>query len=116
VNAENAMSDSMVRRWAGNFNEGRENVHDEERSGRPSVVNDDFVRAAEENVRENRRFTISSLSRHFLHISRSLLHDRLEFRKLCSRWVPKMPDRTLPPKLKTFGWKQIDHLPYSPTK
>jgi histone-lysine N-methyltransferase SETMAR len=25
-----------------------------------------------------------------------------------------MPDRTLPPKLKTFGWKQIDHPPYSP--
>jgi histone-lysine N-methyltransferase SETMAR len=25
-----------------------------------------------------------------------------------------MPDRTLPPKLKSFGWKQIDHPPYSP--
>jgi histone-lysine N-methyltransferase SETMAR len=25
-----------------------------------------------------------------------------------------MPDRTLPPKLKTFGWKRIGHPPYSP--
>jgi histone-lysine N-methyltransferase SETMAR len=25
-----------------------------------------------------------------------------------------MPDGTLPPKLKAFGWKQTDHPPYSP--
>jgi hypothetical protein len=118
VYGENAMSDSVVRRWARNFNEGRENMHDEQRSDRTSVVNDDLMRSVEENVRENRRLTISSLSLHFLHISRSHLHemlsDRLEFRKLCSRWVPKMLGLTLPPKLKTFGWEQIDRPPYSP--
>jgi hypothetical protein len=75
VYGENAMSNLMVRRWARHFNEGRENVHDEERSGQPSVVNDDLVRAAEENVRENRRFKISSLSLHFPYISRSLFHE-----------------------------------------
>jgi len=36
------------------FNEGRENVHDDPQSGRPSVVNDDLVRAVEEMIRENR--------------------------------------------------------------
>ena len=40
VYGDNAMSDSMVRKWARMFNEGRENVHDEARSGRPSLVND----------------------------------------------------------------------------
>jgi transposase len=48
VYCENAMSDSMVRRWARQFKEGRENVHDEQRSGRPSMANDGLVRAAEE--------------------------------------------------------------------
>jgi len=33
------------------FNEGRENVHDEARSGRPSLVNDDLVRKVNERVR-----------------------------------------------------------------
>jgi transposase len=33
---EHAMSDSMVRRWVRHFNEGRENVHDDPQSGRPS--------------------------------------------------------------------------------
>ena len=38
VYGENAMSDGMVRKWAGKFNDGRDNVHNEPRSGRPSVV------------------------------------------------------------------------------
>jgi len=74
VYGEHAMSSSMVRRWVRMFSEGCENVHDDPRSGRPSVVNEDLVRAVEEKIRENRRFTITSLSLHFPQISRSLLH------------------------------------------
>ena len=57
------------------FNEGRENVHDEARSGSPSLVNDDLVHKVDERVRDDRRFTISDLSLHFPHISRTLLYD-----------------------------------------
>jgi hypothetical protein len=39
MHGEHAMSDSMVRRGVRHVNEGRENVHDDPRSGRPSVVN-----------------------------------------------------------------------------
>ena len=38
VYGENAMSDGMVKKWVRKFNEGRDNMHDEPRSGRPSVV------------------------------------------------------------------------------
>ena len=75
VYAEHVMSSSVVRRWVQLFNEGRENVHDDLRSGSPSVVNEDLVRAVKEKIRENRRFTITSLSLHFPQISRSLLHE-----------------------------------------
>jgi hypothetical protein len=37
------MSDSEVRQWWCLFKEGCTNVHDEERSGRSSVINDDLV-------------------------------------------------------------------------
>ena len=91
---EHAMSSSMVRRWVRLFNEEPENVHDDLRSGRPSVVNGHLVHAVEEKIRENRQFTIMSLSLHFPQISRSLLNeivsDERKFRKLCARWVPKM--------------------------
>jgi hypothetical protein len=70
VYGEHAMSDSMVRTWVRHFNEGRENMHDDPRSGRPSVVNKVLVRAVEEKVQENKRFAISSFSLHFPQISR----------------------------------------------
>ena len=44
VYGDNVMSDSMVRKCVQMFNEGRENMHNESRSGHPSLVNDDLVR------------------------------------------------------------------------
>jgi len=38
-------------------------------------MNEDLVRAVEEKIRENRQFTITSLSLHFAQISLSLLHE-----------------------------------------
>jgi transposase len=94
VYGENAMGDSIVRRWVRYFNEGGENTHDDPQSGQPSVINEDLVHAVEEKIQENRRFTTSSLSLHFPQISWSLPHeivyDKLQFRKVCSHWVPKM--------------------------
>jgi len=75
VSGENAMSDGMVRKWVRMFNEGRENIHNETRSGRPSLVNDDMVRKVNERVRDDRRVTISDLSLHFPQISRTLIYD-----------------------------------------
>ena len=43
VYGDNAMSDGMVRKWFRMSNEGREDVNDEARSGRTSLVNDDLV-------------------------------------------------------------------------
>jgi transposase len=57
------------------FSEGRTNVHDNDRSGRPSLVTADLLDQVNEKIRENRRFTMSELSKHFPHISRSLLHE-----------------------------------------
>jgi len=75
VYGDNAMSDGMVRKWVRMFNEGWENVHDEARSGRPSLVNGDLVCKVNESVRDDRRFTIFDLSLHFPQISRIVLYD-----------------------------------------
>jgi len=75
VYGDNAMSDDMVRKWLRMCNEGRENVHDEARSGRPSLVDDDLVRKVNERVRDDRRFTICDLSLHIPQISRTLPYD-----------------------------------------
>jgi hypothetical protein len=73
------------------FKDGRTNVHDEEQSGRPSVVSDDLVQSVDQKVSERRRFTISELSCKFSHISCTILYetvtDRLGYHKFCARWV-----------------------------
>jgi hypothetical protein len=53
VYGEHAMSDSMVWRWMRHFNVGFKNVHDDPRSRRLSVVNEDWVHAEEEKIKEN---------------------------------------------------------------
>ncbi|KAJ4451655.1 hypothetical protein ANN_03124, partial [Periplaneta americana] len=89
----NIMSKQMVHHWCRQVSEGCQSVHDEERSGRPSLINDDCVELVRQCIMENRCFTITELSSHFPQISRSLLHEivtkHLLFKKVCARWVPK---------------------------
>jgi transposase len=59
VYGENAMSDGMVRRWCRMFSEVRTNVHDDDRSGRPSLVTAYLLDQVNEKIRENRKFALS---------------------------------------------------------
>jgi len=85
----NAITDSMVRKWFRMFNERRENAHDEARSGRPALMNDDWVRKFNERERDDTHFTISDLSLHFPQISRTVPHDidgRIILRWIFGNW------------------------------
>ena len=68
-------------------------MHDDKRSGRPSIVTPDLVQQIEVKIRENRRFTITDLAEFFPNVLRKTVHrivtENLHFRKLCARWVPK---------------------------
>jgi transposase len=55
------MSEGTGRQWCTMFKDGTTNVHDEERSGRPSVVSDDLVQSVDQKICERRHFTISEL-------------------------------------------------------
>ncbi|KAJ4432082.1 hypothetical protein ANN_20696 [Periplaneta americana] len=105
VYGPNIMNKQMVRRWCRQFSEGRQSVHDEERNGRPSLINDDRVELVRQCIMENRHFTITELSSHFPQISLSLLHEivtkHLLFKKVCARWVPK--NLTPEHKMKRLG-------------
>ncbi|GFW93903.1 uncharacterized protein TNCV_4221821 [Trichonephila clavipes] len=89
-----AMSNSKVRKRVKKFKDGRTNDHDKKRSGRPSVITDDLMQVVEPKIRENRRFTITTLSLEFPDVSRSVVYkiviENLNFKKLCSRWVARL--------------------------
>ncbi|UYV72239.1 hypothetical protein LAZ67_9002304 [Cordylochernes scorpioides] len=57
VYGEKYMDIKNVRKWCREFNEGRINVHDELRSGRPSLPESTVARI-DEMVRSNRRITL----------------------------------------------------------
>jgi transposase len=62
VYGQNLMTEGTVRQWCRMFKDGRTNVHDEERSGRPSVANDHLAQSVDQKICERRYFTISELS------------------------------------------------------
>jgi len=91
---ENAMNRQNVTKWVRQFKEERTNVLDEERSGRPSLVTEEFLEKVDSFVRSDRHLTLKELHQMCSEVSRTVLYetitDRLDFQKLCARWIPKM--------------------------
>ena len=82
-----------VRKWCKEFTAGRTEIHDEERSGRPSI-SDETVAKVEQIMRQDRRITLDDLCILVPEVSRSTigrtLTEKLEYWKVCVRWVPRM--------------------------
>lgn len=53
VYGDGVMNRTNVYKWCREFKAGRTNVHDEQRSGRPSIVTDGMVNKIEEMVRDD---------------------------------------------------------------
>jgi hypothetical protein len=92
VYGANVMSRKHVWVWCTAFDNGRTDVQDEQRSGRPSTsTSDDNVCRIEGLIQENRRIRLRDIADE-LNISvgtvHSIVHEQLGFRKVCSRWVP----------------------------
>jgi hypothetical protein len=94
VYGQNVMSEGTLRQWCRMFKDGQTDVHDKERTDRPSVVGDDLFQNVNQKVCESWCFTISELSCEFSQISRTVLYEiitvTLSYHKFCARWVPKM--------------------------
>jgi len=83
----------MVRKWCKEFKEGRTDVHDEQRSGRPSV-SDETIAKVEAAMLKDRRITVRELSEMIPDVSKTsidkILTEHLGYHKICARWVPRM--------------------------
>ncbi|UYV65927.1 hypothetical protein LAZ67_3005901, partial [Cordylochernes scorpioides] len=98
VNGEGCMSIQMVRRWHSWFLKGRQNKHDDERSGRPFTATDNAAVAAVRNVVEaDHSVPIDEIMIRLppgIKIGRSsigtIMSDVLNFCKVCARWVPRL--------------------------
>jgi hypothetical protein len=86
--SQNVMSEGTVRQWCRMFKDGQTNVHNEERSGQPSVRSDDLVQSVYQKICKRQRSTVSELSCEFPHISCTvsygIIANRLDCHKFCA--------------------------------
>ena len=85
---------SSVKTWCRHFKCGRSNVADLPRSGRPSSeCNDENAAKVKKIIDIDRKMTVAEiasavkLSETTVH---RILHNRLNMRKVCARWVPHL--------------------------
>ena len=88
------MNRQNVMKWCREFSKGRTDVHDEQRSRKPSLISDNHVQETEGKLRANRRVAIRELHHIIPKLSKTTIHEavteKLGYRKLCARWVPKI--------------------------
>jgi transposase len=89
---DSCLSQGRVYEWVERFQNGRQNISDEHRIGRPASVATETVKEQlEQRIRDYRRITIDEITVEFnmSHGSAyNIVHDDLGYRKVCSRWVP----------------------------
>ena len=71
----NVMNRQNVTKWCREFSEGRTDVLDEKRSGRPSLISDDLFQEIEGEIRANRRVTIRELHHIIPEVSKTTIHE-----------------------------------------
>jgi transposase len=107
VYGEVVMNRQNVAKWSREFEAERNDVHNEIRSGRPSVVTEKIIKKIDENIRADRRLTIYELYEHCPEMLRTVLHEivtkRLGYRKLCAHLGAENVDRRSEEKWSVCG-------------
>ncbi|GBM67454.1 hypothetical protein AVEN_124050-1 [Araneus ventricosus] len=88
--APHAMSRPAIVKWCQQFEDGSTDLADAERQGRPTTTSD-MVQKVEDIILNNRRVSVAHIAQELgisVGIADSIVSRHLNYRKLCSRWVP----------------------------
>ena len=81
----NVVNRQDVMKWCHEFCKGRNDVHDEQRSSRPSLISDDLLEETGGEILANRRVTIRELRHIIPEVSKTTIHEavteKLGYRK-----------------------------------
>ncbi|PNF28558.1 hypothetical protein B7P43_G12914 [Cryptotermes secundus] len=119
VYGDDTVDISTVRWWAVCFNSGESEVHDKPYPGRPcSAATPHNEQYLDQLIHTDWWIMTRELCA-WLNISCNALEimlGKLDYRKVCSRWVPRIPLTSLATTahIAKFGWTVLPHPPYSP--
>jgi len=85
---------STITKWAAEFKRGRTSLEDDPREGRPkSATTSKFMEQVHDMVLDDRRMKVREIAE-TIGISKErvgyILHEELDMKKLCARWVPRL--------------------------
>lgn len=91
---DSSPSKATICRWFAEFKRGRTSTEDAERSGRPiEATSPENIKKVHRLVLNDRKIKVRELAE-IVGISteriRCILHEHLQFKKLCARWVPRL--------------------------
>ena len=89
-----AMKRTALHKWYSRYEDGYESVIDEQLSGRPTSITSQKVQEIKELLDKDRRITVREVSKRVdcssVGTVHTIIHDSLNMRRLCARWIPKM--------------------------
>jgi histone-lysine N-methyltransferase SETMAR len=85
---------STIKEWAAEFKRGRSSLEDDPREGRrSSATTPEIIEQVHDMVLDNGRMKVREIAE-TIGISKEcvgyILHEELDMKKLCSRWVPRL--------------------------
>jgi len=94
VYGDSSPSFSTIKKWAAEFKSGRISLEDDPRAGRPkSATTPEIVEQVHDMVLDDRRMKVCEIVE-TISISKErvgyILHEELDIKKLCARWVPRL--------------------------
>ncbi|XP_052762208.1 protein GVQW3-like [Mya arenaria] len=97
-NTGQSCKQSLAYKWHGRFSNGREDINDDKRAGRP-VTSDSLKLAVASELSTDRRQTLD-LSHGTMH---KIITNDLGMRKISARWVPRLLSEN---EKNTCAWKR----------
>ena len=88
-----AMKRTALHKWYSRYENGYESVMDEQHSGRPTSITSQKVQEIKELLDKDRRITVREVSQRVdcsVGTVHTIIHDNLNMRRLCARWIIKM--------------------------
>jgi histone-lysine N-methyltransferase SETMAR len=94
VYGDSSLSFSTIKKWAAEFKRGRTSLENDPREGRPkSATTPEIIEQVHDIVLDDRRMKVREIAE-TIGISKErvgyILHEELDMKKLCARWVPRL--------------------------
>jgi len=94
VYGDTSPSFSTIKKWAAEFKRGHTRLENDPREGRSkSATTPEIIEQVHDMVLDDRRMKVREIAetnRHFKKRVGYILHEKLDMRKLCARWVPRL--------------------------